>query len=159
MIMTTNRRQFLVSSLLTAAALPRNAAAAGDDVRTLPLRGRIVCLTEELHARYQITPDCDARGHVFTLKTAEGALHPILPTDEAAALWLDARFRTRDLQITARLFPDTRFIEVIKLQSWRNGTLHDLYYGCDICNITTHKPGPCECCQEPVEFRETPVTR
>jgi hypothetical protein len=116
----------------------------------------VICLTEELQKPYQINPDCDARGHVYTLKTAEGKLYPFLPVDTAAAIWNDERFRQRDLQITARTFPNTDFIEVIRLQSWRDGKLHNLYYFCDVCSISSHKPGPCECCQEPYEFRETP---
>jgi hypothetical protein len=154
--MNWKRRHFLAASIATAGALSVNAAA--EEAQTVALRGRVVCLSEEMKARYQLALDCDTRGHVYTLKATDGKLHPFLPTDEAAAIWLDERFRVRELQVTARRFPETGFIEVIKLQSWLNGRLHDLYYGCDICNITTHKPGPCECCQEPVEFRETPAT-
>ena len=155
--MEWNRRQFVASSLLAAGALPGRALA--EDAQTVGLRGRVICLTEELRKPYQITPDCDARGHVYTLKTGDGKLHPFLPTEQAAAIWMDERFRTRELQVTARLFPQTTFIEVIKLQSWLNGNPHDLYYYCDICAIASHKPGPCECCQEPVEFRETPAAK
>jgi len=123
----------------------------------MSLRGKVICLTEELQKLYQIIPDCETRGHVYALKTASGKYHSFLPVDTAAAIWMDERFRRRDLQVTARTFPSTDFIEVIKLQSWRDGKLYDLYYFCDICYISSHKPGPCECCQEPVEFRETPA--
>jgi len=160
--MKPGRRQFIASSLFTAGALSFPASAQdklkpSGEARTLSLRGRVVCLTEELQKIYQITPDCETRGHVYTLKTAEGAFYPFLPVDTAAAIWMDERFRQRDLQVTARIFPAADFIEVIKLQSWRNGKLHDLYYFCEVCNIRTQKPGPCECCQKPVEFRETPA--
>src|SRR5262249_23718338 len=148
----------ITSSLLavTPFSLPALSAPT-DDAQNVSLRGRVICLTEELQKSYQLTPDCETRGHVYTLKTVEGKLYPFLPIDTAAAIWMDERYRTRDLQITARLFSKTNFIEVIKFQSWLNGKLHDLYYFCDICNITTHKPGPCECCQEPVVFHETPA--
>ena len=160
--MKPDRRQFIASSLLAAGALPLPASAQdrtkpSGEAQTVSLRGKVVCLTEELQKLYQIAPDCKTRGHVYTLKTAEAKFYPFLPVDTAAAIWMDERFRQRDLQVTARIFPATDFIEVIKLQSWRNGKLHDLYYFCDICYITAHKPGPCECCQEPVEFRETPA--
>ena len=128
-----------------------------EDAREVSLRGRVVCLTEELDKRFNVLPDCDNRGHVYSLKTADDKIYPFLPTDTAAAVWMDKRFRDRDLQVAARSFPDTNFIEVIKLQSWKSGKLHDLYYFCDICYITAFKPGPCECCQEPIEFRETPA--
>lgn len=137
--------------LLTALSLtaPAQDTKKGGEARVEPisisLRGRIVCLTE----------DCGLRGHVYSLKTADDKLYPILPTDSATAIFLDERYRQRELQITARLFPAGNSIEVIAIQSWRNGQLYDLGYYCEVCNITTHKPGPCDCCQEPVEFRES----
>ncbi|MGH9799372.1 MAG: hypothetical protein ACRD82_03330 [Blastocatellia bacterium] len=156
--MKSHRREFIAATLLSVGALPLSAQAQdkqADDARDISLRGRIVCLTEELDKRFNVLPDCDKRHHVYSLKTAGGKIHPLLPTETSASVWMDERFRQRDLQITARAFPDTNHIEVIKLQSWVNAKLYDLYYYCDICAITAFKPGACECCQEPVEFRET----
>ena len=150
-----DRRQFIASSLLTAGALA--APVRAEEFETLSLRGRVVCLTEELQKNYVITPSCDSRGHLYALKTADGKYYPFLPIDTAAAVWMDERYRNRDLQITARPFPQNDFIEVIKFQSWVNGKLHDLFYYCDVCAISTHKPGPCECCQDPVVFTEIPA--
>jgi hypothetical protein len=160
--MKPGRRQFIASSLLTAGALSfpapaQDRAKPSDEAQIVSLRGKVACLTEELQKLYKLAPDCNTRGHVYALKTTEGKFYPFLPVDTAAAVWMDERFRQRELQVTARIFPVSDFIEVIKLQSWRNGKLHDLYYFCDICYISSHKPGPCECCQEPVEFRETPA--
>lgn len=160
--MKSNRRQFIATSLLTASAFPLPVAAQdktnpAGEARTVSLRGRVICYTEELQKPYQVIPDCETRGHVYTLKTGDGRLYPFLPVDTAAAVWMDERYRQRELQVTARLFPQTNFIEVIKFQSWRNGKLHDLYYFCDVCYISSHKPGPCECCQDPVQFHETPA--
>ncbi|MDX2034022.1 MAG: hypothetical protein SF339_25335 [Blastocatellia bacterium] len=152
-----DRRMFIASSLLAAGALA--APARAEEFQALSLRGRIVCLTEELQKDFQITPSCDSRGHLYALKTSDGKLYPFLPIDTAAAVWLDERYRTRDLQISARLFPQTNFIEVIKFQSWVDGALHDLYYYCDVCAISTHKPGPCDCCQDPVVFTEKLVNQ
>lgn len=160
--MKTERRQFMATALLATGALAQPVWAQSkskllDDGKSITLRGRVVCLTEELQQSFQLTPDCAARGHVYALRTAGGQLHPFLPTELAAAIWLDARVRDRELQVTARSFPRTDFVEVIKLQSWRFGKLYDLDYYCDVCSVATHKPGPCVCCQEPVQFRETPV--
>jgi hypothetical protein len=156
------RRQFISSSLFAAGAfsLPGSAqdkTKLSGEAQILSLRGKVVCVTEELQKLYQIIPDCETRGHLYTLKTVEGKFYPFLPVDTAAAIWMDERFRQRDLLVTARIFPAADFIEAIKFQSWRDGKLHDLYYFCDICNISSHKPGPCECCQEPFVFRETPA--
>lgn len=160
--MKSHRREFIATTFLSlgALSLPVNAqdkAARAGDARDVGLRGRVVCLTEELDKLYQVLPDCGTRGHVYSLKTGDGKMHPFLPTETSAAVWMDERYRGRDLQVAARAFPQTDFIEVIKLQSWRGGKLYDLYYYCDVCAITAFKPGPCECCQEPVEFRETPA--
>lgn len=160
--MKSDRRKFIRGSILTfgAAALP-SAVSARDAVHqetgNVSIRGRVVCLTEELDKNFQVMPDCSNRHHVWSIKTSEGKIFPLLPTDSAAAVWMDERFRVRVLQVTARSFPNSDFIEVVNLQSWVNGKLHDLYYFCDVCMITTFKPGPCECCQDPVVFRETPA--
>lgn len=158
--MKPKRREFIASSLLSAGALSltahaQNRTATEDEAKEVSLRGTIVCLTEELDKRFNVLPNCDKQHHVYSLKAADGKIYPLLPTDSAAAVWMDERFRKRDLQITARSFPNTTYIEVIKIQSWLQAKLHDLYYYCDICAITAFKPGACECCQEPVEFRET----
>ena len=161
--METARRQFIATALFATSALAQPAWAQSkskllDDGKNISLRGRVVCLTEELQQSFQLTPDCAARGHVYALRTFAGQFHPFLPTELAAAIWLDARVRDRELQVTARPFPRTDFVEVIKLQSWRFGKLYDLDYYCDVCSVSTHKPGLCVCCQDPVQFREIPVT-
>lgn len=158
--MKLDRRQFVMTAplLLSATAVTEaqttTETAKAQDIR---VRGRIVCLTEELQKLYQVQPDCDTRGHVYAVKTSAGEMFPLLPTDSAAAVWLDQRYRERELQVTARRFPQTSFIEVIKYQSWRANKLYDLDYYCIICNISTHKPEACVCCQDPVEFRELPA--
>jgi hypothetical protein len=158
MIMKSRRREFLAAGMLSVGALTVRAQdKPAADASEVSLRGKIVCLTEELDKRFNVLPDCDKQHHVYSLKTSDGKIHPLLPTESAAAVWMDERFRQRELQITARSFPGTNHIEVIKIQSWVNAKLHDLYYYCDICAITAFKPGACECCQEPVEFRETPA--
>jgi len=139
------------------AAMAQEKATVAEESKPVILHGHVVCITEELQRLYQVTPDCERRGHVYGLKTTDGKLYPFLPTDTAAAIFSDQRVRERELRVTARLFPQAPFIEVIKLQSLREGKLYDLYYYCEVCNITTHKPGHCVCCQQEVEFRETPA--
>ncbi|MBO0720979.1 MAG: hypothetical protein J2P41_09160 [Blastocatellia bacterium] len=159
--MKKDRRQFIASSLLSAGALSLPArpvsvyASPADEPKTTSLRGRIVCLTEELQKPYRVIPDCDHRGHLYTLKSVDGTYYPLLPVDTAAAVWMDERYRQRELQLSGRVFKEGSFFEVFRFQSWREGKLYDLYYFCDVCMISAHKPGPCECCHAPVEFRET----
>jgi hypothetical protein len=140
---------------LAAPAQEPSQTKTSDEGRKVVWRGRVVCLTEELGQPHQAAPDGEPGGHLYSLKTAEGKLYSFLPTDTAAAIYDDPRFRERELQVTAQLFPQTSSLEVIKLQSVRAGKVYDLYYFCEVCNIVTHKPGPCMCCRDPVEFRET----
>ena len=128
--MPVDRRQFVAASLLSAGIAPFARAEA--DAPTLSLRGRVACLTEALQKDYQLSPDCDKRGHVYALQTVDGKFYPFLPLDTAAAVWMDERYRTRDLQLTVRLFPQANFIEVIKFQSWVGGRLYNLDYYCEI---------------------------
>lgn len=159
--MRPNRRQFIAGSLAIggspALAGPLATLQANTTPQTINVRGRAICLTEELEKLYQVVADCDDRGHVYAIRTATGETFPLLPVDSAAAIWLDARYRERELNVVARIFPGGRHLEVVKYQSWKNGQLHDLDYFCEVCMISTHKPGPCDCCQDPVVFRERPV--
>lgn len=153
--MNQKRRQFIAGSLLIAG--PLTSIAAGDSpaaAQDITVRGRAICLTEELERLYGVISDCDDRGHLYAIRTADGKTYPLLPVDTASAVWMDDRYRQRELNVIARIFPQGPHLEVIKFQSWKNGQLHDLDYFCDVCMISTHKPGPCECCQDPVVFRE-----
>jgi rubrerythrin len=71
------------------------------------------------------------------------------------AMFTDMRVRQRDLQITARLRAGDQ-LELIKVQSVKEGKLYDLFYFCEVCNIRAYAPGPCPCCRNEMEFRETP---
>jgi hypothetical protein len=155
--MQDTRRQFL-ETLLALPALPLlvQAQEAALPFKPVVLRGRVVNLADVMQQKYQATLDAQ-RAVIYCLKTAEGKFYPFLPADLAAAIYEDERFRQRELQVTARTFAELPFIEIIKLQSVKWGRVFDLYYFCEVCNITTHKPGACECCQDPVVFTETPV--
>ncbi len=155
--MQDTRRQFL-EALLALPAIPLLAQAqeAEQPFKPVVLRGRVVNLADVMQQKYQATLD-PQHAVIYCLKTAEGKFFPFLPTDLSAAIYDDERFRQRELQVTARAFSDFPFIEIIKLQSVKWGRVFDLYYFCEVCNIVTHKPGACECCQDPVVFTEEPV--
>jgi hypothetical protein len=105
------------------------------------VRGRVVSL--------------DSPG-VYGFKSENGTSYSFLADDVMTGMFGDKRVRDRLLKITAQLHPDSR-LEVIKVQSILNGKLNDLYYFCELCNITAYAPGPCPCCREELEFRETPA--
>ena len=65
------------------------------------------------------------------------------------------RHAHRRFQITARLHSGDQ-LEIIKVQSVKEGKLYDIHYYCDVCSITAYVPGLCPCCRNELEFRETP---
>src|SRR5439155_16411900 len=72
--------------LMTPAQEKPKAPKAIDESQKVELRGHVVCLAEEFERLYHVTPDCEHRGHIYGLKTADGKLYSFLPTDSAAAL-------------------------------------------------------------------------
>ena len=152
--------QFLVPLLLAILQLtPFFSLAAAGRLRaaqTLPLsiiRGRIVCLDST--DRGDVVACTDA-GNNFGMVGADGKRYKFLSTDSSTAMFTDSRVRQRELQITAKLLAGNR-LEIVTVQSVRDGKLYDIYYFCELCNIRAYAPGPCPCCRAELEFRETPL--
>ena len=122
----------------------------------IQLRGRVVCLPEEMHRLYQAGLPTQHE-HVYGFKAGDGKFYTLLRTKYSEALFADARLREKDLLLKARLFPGAQIIEPITIRSVRNGVVHDLYYYCDVCSIKSVSPEPCSCCQGPVELVEKPL--
>ncbi len=120
----------------------------------LTVEGAIVCADDQ----GSVLPPADAcpGSHRYALRTDQGTLYFFLEHDPRAEIFHDARVRARRLKISGWGRPGNR-IEIIKLQSVRDGRLYDLYYYCETCNITARVGGPCPCCQADLEFRETPA--
>lgn len=66
----------------------------------------------------------------------------------------DERLLGKELEATGHWLEKDRKLEVQELHSLRRGKRHEIMYFCEICNIWAFQPGPCVCCQEPVELRE-----
>ena len=47
---------------------------------------------------------------------------------------------------------------LLRLHTIQDGEAIEPYYFCFTCNITSHLPGPCRCCQQEFEFKERPPT-
>ena len=95
--------------------------------------------------------------HIYGFKTSEAKYYTILRAKYSEALFADERFRQKELLLKGRVFPDTQIFEPMTIRSIKNGVVHDLYYYCEICDIETVAPGPCECCQGPTELVEKPL--
>jgi hypothetical protein len=124
-------------------------------------RGKLVCLAEEMAARHG-APVAPVHEHLLGFQvespTKEGVeYYAVLRTPIAEGLFQDARFKAHVLVITGRRFPGTALIEVTRTRWVKDGKLHDVYYWCEVCSIRGVNPGPCACCQGPVELREAPV--
>ena len=129
----------------------RQAHDAGNPGLTV-VRGRVVCL--DSRGRGDVV-GCTEGAANFGLVSPDGKRYRFLSTDSSTAMFTDARVRQRDLQITAKLLPGDK-LEIVTVQSIREGKLYDIYYFCELCNVRAYAPGPCPCCRAELEFRETP---
>lgn len=119
------------------------------------IRGRIVCV-DSTETESSEAMQCPASRPNFAFLDENGRLHRFLPSDSKLAMFSDSRVLERKLQITGSLTSLDQ-LEIIRVQSILECGLHHLYYRCEVCNITAFASGPCWCCQEEFEFRETVV--
>jgi len=122
----------------------------------MEVRGNVVCLPEEMHRLYQ-TDLPTQHEHIYGFKTTNGVYYTLLRTKLSEALFADQRLRAKELLLTGNALPKSQIFNVTKIKSVRKGVVCDLYYYCDICAIRTVAPGPCVCCQAPVELVEEPL--
>jgi len=133
----------------------RQSAGARGPAPLVVVRGRVTCLNDAGQPAAN-QRECDEPGRRYGFAGTDRKFYTVSPDDEMASLFSDARVRERDLQITALLHDKDR-LEITKVQSIKQGKLYDIYYFCELCNIKAYGPGPCPCCRNELEFRETPV--
>ena len=134
---------------------PRSAERVAT-AKGIQIRGHLVCLSEAMHDLYRA--DLPARHeHLYGFETGDGVFYTLLRTNLSEALFVDKRLHLKTLIITGRTFPKTHLLEAIRLQSFHDGVVHDLYYYCDTCAIRAAAPGDCVCCQAPVELVEKSI--
>jgi len=146
-----------VALLCTAMLAPMVEARAGLAVETdilTVIRGRVICL-EDTKQPVDGLFGCDNQTSHYGILDKDSKLYKFDPMIASTAIFADARVRARELQVTARINAKSQ-LELIKVQSIREGILCDIYYFCEICNIRAYAPGPCPCCRNELEFRETP---
>jgi hypothetical protein len=150
----------LLVTLLLSPPLSSVAAATnpinlqGEGYTLAVIRGRAVCLDlagREVKSLF----GCDEASHRFGFASEDGKLYKFLAADAMTAMFTDNRVRQRELQVTARLRAGDQ-LEIIKVQSIKEGKLYDIFYFCEVCNIKAYAPGLCPCCRNELEFRETP---
>jgi hypothetical protein len=145
------------SSLSISQAADENASALTNRATRVEVRGRVVCLPEEMHRIHQADLPMN-HGHVPGFRTDEGVYYTLLRTKLSEALFADPELAGRELILNGRVYPKTRILDVTLMRSVHDGVVHDLYYWCDICSIKSVVPGECMCCQENVVLVEKPQT-
>ena len=124
--------------------------------KDVELKGKIICLSEEMHKQYKVELSAE-HDHLYGVKTMDDKYYTLLRTSLSETLFVDKRLHKKDLIINGRVFPNTQLLEVVQIQSLRNGVIHELYYYCDTCYIRAVAPGNCDCCQAPVVLIEKPL--
>lgn len=140
----------------SAAAVPGAPSTTPGSPQIVQVRGRVVCLAEEMQARYGAELP-SGHEHLWGIRADDGRCYTLLRSRYSEAIWLDARVREKELSVEARLFPAAQIIEVRTIRAIKDGELYDLVYWCSICAIETVSPEPCFCCQGPVELLERPA--
>lgn len=144
---------FIVLILFMSGAKPPTQKLAP---KAVELRGKIVCLAEEMHTHYKVEL-FGKHEHLYGVKTEDGEYYAFLRTSLAEALFVDKRLHAKDLVLNGRVFPKTHLLEITRFSSIKDGVVHELYYYCDTCYIRTVAPGNCDCCQAPVVLIEKPL--
>lgn len=70
----------------------------------------------------------------------------------------DKRLRNDEVRLKGFFRKDGNF-QVQELNTIHHGELYRIRYYCERCNIVALKPGPCMCCQHPVELQEIPLNK
>lgn len=138
------------------AALADHPDIPRDPYRT-ELRGQIVRLDDVLRREYKVALPSDQPGPLVALKTDGGHYYPLLRSDRGRAFFTDKRLLDRSMLLRVRKFPGIPTLQVIFVQSIKEGVLHNLDYYCDVCNISVPEIMQCPCCQADVYLREVPA--
>ena len=154
-------KTFIVVLLLALHCLASGAdqstkPAGAVRVIVIELRGRVVCIAEEMHRRHG-APLPTNHEHLWGLKARDGKIYTLLRGKFSEAIFVDERIRQKELLVKARLFPGTQVIELTRLLSVKAGVTQDIFYYCDVCAIESVSPEICSCCQGPVELIEKPL--
>jgi hypothetical protein len=128
--------------LIFAALLGISAAAVAQDSSSRFVQGRLGFQTG-------IGPVIEAKGKTITLSARNAYLFHTLG---------DERLRNLEMRLEGTKLPDGS-LQVDRLLTEHNGKLYRVRYFCETCNIEALEPGPCVCCQQPVELQEIPLDK
>jgi len=138
----------VLSSLLLGSSFAAEKDAPASQ-NNLVVRGILICVGRESRE-----VPCLGNENALGLKSANGQIYLLKDDKLTKTLIQEKRIRSKDFQLTLRKSSDASSYEIVKSQFFRDGKLYDFYYFCDVCNITTHSPGPCMCCRQETEYHE-----
>ncbi len=115
------------------------------------MTGRAVCLEGDAVRE----PGACGPGDAFAIQSGDGALHRLDPEDIRVEILTDERVHRHPLEAT--LWVEDGLGKIIHLHTIQDGESVEPFYFCFTCNITSHIPGPCWCCQQEFEFKERPA--
>jgi hypothetical protein len=135
-----SQTKIIISALLILAGTGMQSIAAPDE-RGAGLQGKL--LVQKGKASL-----ADPGGMEVQLVSGDDSISETLA---------DGRLSGREVKVIGRLRPDGSF-DVREFYVVRGKTLCRLIYFCDVCHITTFRPGDCLCCQKPTVPTEVPLT-
>ncbi len=139
--------------------LVARATSAEPETKTVQLEGKVVPMAGILE-KFGSRLDPEAAPHWLALVTNNGKTYPLIKDDGSRLFYSDPRLQNRAMRISGRLFQDTHLLQVLSVNSVKNGQLHEVYYWCDICSIRRNELlKKCDCCGGPMELREEPVKK
>ena len=135
--MGSRRHRFLTLFCIPCCAVFCLSVCASFNSPDVPLQGRL--RVEKDH-----DPVLQVEGRSYRLISADNSISATLG---------DERLTGRELKVVGA-FGERGSFDVHEFFVVRASTLYKVIYFCEVCNITTFKPGNCLCCQAPTVLME-----
>ena len=153
------RRTMGVLILTTIFFVAGTAAAenAKPSFEVQSFRGRVVWASDALSKQFGIHEVPEAAERVLVLREDSGKLHPLVEDVRGRAFRRDDRLRGVNVELLARKYRDSPFIQIIRVFELSKAGKFEIDYWCEICSIAMFELKECECCQGPIELRRRKV--
>lgn len=126
------------------------------DEKPIALIGKVVPLKDVIE-KSGGKLDRDATPFAIGL-LVDGKVYSIIKDDGGRRFFKDDKLLNREYRISGRLVGGS-LLQVLSVQSIKDGKPHDIFYWCDICAIRRSEKNDCECCGGPMELREEPISK
>jgi hypothetical protein len=148
----------LLSMIVALTPLLSLSAPSKDEPKATQFLGKVRPLAAVLK-QSGAALDEDAAPHWLALVGDDGKAVPLIKDTGSRMFFKDERLLNKPMRLTARLLPEVGMLQVVQVHSMKDGKPHDLYYWCDVCTIRRLEKMICECCGEPMDLREDPLSK